>query len=277
MLAVATQRLADTLGLPARTARLEARVLAGQVLGVEAAWLIAHDTDPVSDSLHTAFDALLNRRLTGEPIAYLTGQREFYGHSFLITPDVLIPRPETELLVERALAQIPLNQRVDVLELGCGSGCVAISIALARPDARITAIDRSVAALAVAKKNAARHGVDIEFLKSDWFTALAQRRFDMIVSNPPYIASDDLHLGEGDVRYEPIDALSSGMAGLDALRHIVEQAQRYLRPRAHLIVEHGYDQAQCVCAMLEGVAMMSIQSCHDLAGHPRVASGTMSK
>lgn len=277
MLAVAAQRLADTLGLPARTARLEARVLAGQVLKVETAWLIAHDTDSVSDHQHAAFDALLNRRLAGEPIAYLTGQREFYGHSFLVTPDVLIPRPETELLVERALAHIPLNKRVDVLELGCGSGCVAISIALARPDARITAVDSSVAALAVAKKNAARHNVHIELVNSDWFAGLKHRKFDLIVSNPPYVASQDAHLAQGDVRFEPLVALASGPEGTDALRSIISTARRHLHTPSHIFIEHGNLQGLSVQHFLHDAGFKHLPTWKDLAGNDRVSGGIASE
>lgn len=277
MLSYAAQCIASQLDLTPRIARLEARILAAQVLCVDAAWLLAHDTDRIAEHQFTAFNELLNRRLAGEPIAYITGQREFYSHRFYVTPDVLIPRPETELLVDCALAHIRPHHQVDVLELGCGSGCVAISIALARPDACITAIDCSAAALQVAKKNADHHSVDIEFVESDWFTKLAQRKFDIIVSNPPYIPSEDRHLGEGDVRFEPIDSLASGKTGLNALSRIIQQAPYYLRPRASLIIEHGYDQAHSVCALLNASAMVSVQTYYDLAGHPRVTSARMSE
>jgi release factor glutamine methyltransferase len=279
----ATTRIAATLGLERRDARLDARVLAAHVLRVDAAWLIAHDTDPLPAQQALAFQSLLAHRLTGLPIAYLTGNREFYGRPFQVTTDVLIPRPDTELLVELALARIPPNQEIDVLDLGTGSGCIAITLALERPFARVTAVDRSAAALAIARSNAKTLNARVEFLTSDWFSAFMPsrvrpgRRFDLIVSNPPYIAADDPHLAQGDVRFEPISALAAGADGLDALRHLIATACAHLQPGGTLLLEHGYDQAEAIQALLRQNGIHSPQSWNDLAGVQRVSGGNVSE
>ena len=197
-----------------------------------------------------AFQSLLSQRLEGVPIAYLVGSREFYGRPFLVSNDVLIPRPDTELLVELALAHLPTDQAVDVLDLGTGSGCIAITLALERPLARVTAVDQSTAALAIAQHNADQLHASVEFLPSDWFAALTGRRFDLIVSNPPYIAAADPHLARGDVRFEPLSALASGQDGLDDLRHLIHAASTHLKPGGTLLLEHGYDQAEAVRNLL---------------------------
>lgn len=273
----ATTRIAAALELEKRDARLDARVLAAHVLEVDAAWLIAHDTDTPSDEQIAAFDRLLSRRLKGEPIAYLTGTREFYGRPFLVTPDVLIPRPDTELLVELALARMPPGQPVDVLDLGTGSGCIAITLALERPLARVTAVDRSLNALAIARRNADILDAHVEFLTSDWFSALSGRRFDLIVSNPPYIAAGDPHLARGDVRHEPLSALASGHFGLDDLRSLTMQARAHLRSRGTLLLEHGYDQADAVLALLKENGFDAPTSLADLSGILRVSGGELSE
>ena len=273
----ATHSIASALGLDSRSARLEARVLAAHVLNVAPSWLIAHDTDALDAASLLGFRALLDRRLAGEPIAYLTGRREFYGYIFRVTPDVLIPRPETELLVERALAHIPPNTDFDILDLGCGSGCVALSLALQRPLARITALDHNAAALEVARDNAEHLNANVEFLSSDWYSALGDRQFDMIVSNPPYVANDDVHLSEGDVRFEPTSALVSGKDGLDALRHVIQGAHSYLRAPGYLLLEHGHDQAEQVARLFTIAGMASIQIWTDLAGIPRISACKLSE
>jgi release factor glutamine methyltransferase len=231
----ATARIAAALGLAHRDARLDARVLAAHVLGVDTAWLIAHDTDPLSDTHTAAFEFLLTQRLEGVPVAYLVGTREFYGRPFQVSPDVLIPRPDTELLVELALARMPPDQAMDVLDLGTGSGCIAITLALERSRARITAVDRSAAALAIAERNADILNAHVEFLTCDWFAALVGRRFDLIVGNPPYIAATDPHLARGDVRFEPLTALTAGRDGLADLptdRRCAQSPQARRRPAA---------------------------------------------
>lgn len=276
-LAAAVRQLGTALGLENREARLEARVLAAHAWNMTPAWLVAHDTDALTAEQVAAFDALLARRLAGEPVAYLIGIREFFGRPFVVTPDVLIPRPDTELLVERALASIAPDQPASILDLGTGSGCIAITLALERRNARVTAVDRSAAALTVAQRNAEILDADVEYLTSDWFDALAGRRFDLIVSNPPYIPAADPHLTRGDVRFEPAAALTSGSDGLADLRHLVAVARGHLAPGGLLLVEHGYDQAQAVRELLNIHGYAEIQSWPDLAGIPRVGSGLVSE
>ncbi|MBT9540590.1 peptide chain release factor N(5)-glutamine methyltransferase [Thiobacillus sp.] len=273
----ATTCIATALDLPRRDARLDARVLAAHVLGVEPAWLIAHDTDAVPKRQIDAFQTLLAQRLRGVPIAYLTGRREFYGRPFLVSDAVLIPQPDTELLVELALARIPPEQAVAVLDLGTGSGCIALTLALERPLARVTAVDRSPAALAMAQRNAELLDTRVEFLVSDWFSAIGERRFDLIVSNPPYIAAADPHLARGDVRFEPLAALASGADGLDDLRRLIAAACAHLQPGGALLLEHGHDQATAVSSLLQQSGIASPQSWNDLAGIPRVSGGQVSK
>jgi release factor glutamine methyltransferase len=273
----ATARLAAALSLEKREARLEARVLAAFAWSVSPAWLIAHDTDPLADAQNAQFQTLLTRRLAGEPVAYLTGTREFYGRPFEVSPDVLIPRPDTELLVELALARMPADQALDVLDLGTGSGCIAITLALERPLTGVTAVDRSAAALAIARRNADALHAHVEFLASDWFAALAGRRFDLIVGNPPYIAAADPHLAHGDVRFEPLTALAAGSDGLDDLRQLAAAARTHLNPGGTLLLEHGYDQADAVRMLLQDCGIAHPQSWNDLAGIARVSGGKLSE
>jgi release factor glutamine methyltransferase len=273
----ATSHISAARGLERREARLEARVLAAHVWRVDAAWLIAHDTDPLPDEKIAAFQSLLSRRLEGVPVAYLVGSREFYGRPFQVTPDVLIPRPETELLVERALQRIPPDRPMDVLDLGTGSGCIAITLALERPLARVTAVDRSAAALAIAQRNADILNAHVEFLTSDWFAGVAGRRFDLIVSNPPYIPAADPHLARGDARFEPRTALAAGTDGLDDLRKLISTACPHLRPGGTLLLEHGYDQADAVRTLLHGNGFRNPQSWPDLASILRVSGGELSE
>ena len=273
----ATIRIAAALDLTQREARLEARVLAAYVWQVDAAWLIAHDTDLQTTAAIAAFQSLLAQRLEGMPVAYLVGSREFYGRPFQVSKDVLIPRPDTELLVELTLAHLPTDQVVDVLDLGTGSGCIAITLALERPHARITAVDQSTTALAVAQHNADQLHAHVEFLPSDWFSALSGRYFDLIVSNPPYIAAADPHLARGDVRFEPLSALASGQDGFDDLRHLIHVSSAHLKPGGTLLLEHGYDQAEAVRSLLRAHHFHAPQSWPDLAGILRVSGGKLSK
>ncbi len=276
-LGAATRQLAAALGLDTREARLEARVLAAHAWRVTPAWLIAHDTDVPDEADAGHFDALLARRLAGEPVAYLTGSREFFGRPFEVSADVLIPRPDTELLVELALERIPPDRPVEVLDLGTGSGCIAITLALERPHARVTAVDRSGAALEVAQRNANLLGARVEFIQSDWFSSLGERRFNLIVSNPPYIMDDDPHLSRGDVRFEPLTALASGPDGLADLRHLVQAARRHLQPSGSLLLEHGYNQAETVRKWVNEAGLQQPQSWNDLAGIARVSGGILSE
>ncbi len=277
----ACRALGDALGLDRREARLEARVLAAFAWEVTPSWLIAHDTGPLTTGQIARFQGLLTRRLAGEPIAHITGRREFFSREFSVTPDVLIPRPETEWLVERALARIPSDKPLDVLDLGTGSGAIAITLALERPLARVTAVDCSGAALAIARENAATLGAVVKFLASDWFGAFmpsrvfAGRRFDCIVANPPYVASDDPHLAA--LRFEPRAALAAGPSGLDDLARIIAMAPAYLAPDGWLMLEHGYDQGEAVRRLLSSAGFDTIETWQDLAGCDRVSGGKCRK
>lgn len=248
---------------------LETRILLGHALGLSRVQLITRADQLLDASQLATLQALFERRLAGEPIAYLTGEREFYGLDFRVTPAVLIPRPDTELLVELACARLP--QGGSVLDMGTGSGAIAIAIAHARPDARVSALDASAAALEVARFNAGRHGAPIEFVQSDWYAGLAPQRFSMIVANPPYIVAGDSHLSEGDLRFEPVDALTDHADGLSALRAIVEGAPGFLAENGWLLMEHGYDQAAAVRQLLR--EWVQVQSWRDLAGIERVSGG----
>lgn len=273
----ATARLSSVLGLDRREARIEARALAVHAWGVETAWLIAHDTDVPDAAQRSAFIALLDQRLVGRPVAYLTGIREFYGRPFEVTPDVLIPRPETELLVEQALLHLPAGQPSRVLDLGTGSGCVAVTLALERPQAIVTAVDRSPPALALAERNARTLGAKVRFLQSDWFASLGGERFDLIVGNPPYVAAGDPHLGRGDVRFEPRDALAAGPDGFDDLRRIVREARAHLAPGGWLWLEHGFEQGESARRLLREAGLERVETLPDTAGLPRISGGQVSE
>jgi release factor glutamine methyltransferase len=268
--------MSDTVGQLLRTAGIavaDARVLLRAALAASDAQLAAHPERVPAEAERARFLEWVRRRRAGEPIAYLTGSREFYSRAFRVTPAVLIPRPETELLVEVALGQIPTGAPCRLLDLGTGSGCVAIAIAKERPLARVTATDASSAALALARENAAAHRAEIEFIESDWFAALEPRRYELIVSNPPYVAEGDPHLGEGDVRFEPRAALAAGMDGLDAIRAIVERAGDYLAPGGMLWFEHGYRQGAPARELLAAHGFAKVMTRRDLAGHERVSGG----
>ena len=251
----------------------EARLLLGAVLGRNHAWIEAHRDDPLEAAAAERFSALVARRAAGEPVAYLLGRREFYGRDFAVSPAVLIPRPETELLVEVALAAVAGRANPRILDLGTGSGCIAITLALELPGAEVTAVDISAAALAVARSNAERLGAGLRCLQSEWFAALGGERFDLIVSNPPYIAAGDRHLAEGDLRFEPPIALACGRDGLDAIRHILASAADHLEPGGTLHLEHGYDQADAVAELFLDADFTDIAQSRDLAGIVRVSGG----
>ena len=255
----------------------EARLLLRHVLGVGTAWLEAHRDDVLRRDAAEGFAALVERRACGEPVAYLLGFREFYGREFSVTPDVLIPRPETELLVEMARQKVCPGGTADILDLGTGSGCVAITLALELPAARVAAADISAAALAVAHANATLLGAAVDFVESDWFAAFAGRRFDCIVTNPPYVAAGDPHLDQGDLRFEPPAALHCGADGLDAIRRIVGDAPRHLEPGGWLLLEHGYDQAAVLHELLAAAGFADIEQHRDLAGIVRVSGGRLTK
>ena len=252
---------------------LEARMLLETVLEKPRAWLIAHAEEAAGPKVERTFAALATRRREGEPIAYILGTREFYGIEFLVTPAVLIPRPETELLIDLALERLPAEAAARVLDLGTGSGAIAVTLGKARPRARVTAVDLDYAALEVARANAGRQGVSVRFFCGDWFGALQGERFDLVVANPPYVAATDPHLAQGDVRYEPRRALVGGADGLDCIRAIVAAAGAHLEPGAWLLFEHGHDQAAACRGLLEAQGFLQVQSWPDLAGIARASGG----
>jgi release factor glutamine methyltransferase len=317
-------KLAAALNLDNTTARIETQSLLQHVLHVSRAWVLAHGDDVLTDDQCATYDELLQRRLQSEPLAYVLGEREFLGLSFRVTPDTLIPRPETELLVELALARIPpplpnpsptrgeglynsealhlpsplvaaggslrssgaptgvllaggegLGERgkaFHILDLGTGSGAIALAIAHARPSAHVLACDTSAAALAVARENAQRLNLrNVAFLQSDWYQALGDQRFHLIVSNPPYVADNDPHLR--DLRFEPQSALTSSDDGLRDIRLIVAQARAHLEPGGWLLLEHGYDQAAAVRELLSAAGFNEVFSARDLAGIERCSGG----
>ena len=252
-------------------ARLDAEVLLAHCLSAPRSYLFAWPQLDLSDAQNRAFDIAIDARKRGMPVAYITGRREFYSLELSVSPATLIPRPETELMVEHACERLPANRTADVLELGTGSGAVAIAIALERPRARIVATDISAAALAIARANLERHSIgNVELRQGDWFTPVQPERFDLIVVNPPYVAQGDPCLTEGDVAQEPGIALRGGPDGLDAIRSIASAASRYLHGEGTLIMEHGSDQQQSVYNILHRHGMTEIHCEKDLAGHDRL-------
>ncbi|WP_313254250.1 peptide chain release factor N(5)-glutamine methyltransferase [Stenotrophomonas sp.] len=257
-------------------ARHEAEQLLLHVLGVERAWLFAHATDAVDQDARQRFELLVARRAEGHPLAYLVGRRGFWTLDLQVNTATLIPRPETELLVEQALARLPDDDMVRVADMGTGSGAVALSIASERPLATVMATDVLGPALAVAVKNAQAHGLEnVWFRRGHWFVALGADRFDMIVSNPPYIAAGDPHLAQGDLRFEPPPALASGADGLDAIREIVAGAPEHLVPGGWLLLEHGWDQGEAIRALLEQAGFVDAQTVQDLEQRDRVTLGRL--
>jgi release factor glutamine methyltransferase len=267
--------------------RVDAHVLVAHLLGVDRSYLVAHPMRVLTETEDARIDSFVARRMLGHPVAHLVERREFYGREFIVTPDVLIPRPETELLVESALARLPAscppatcNLPPAALDLGTGTGAIALTLACERPDVRVTATDASDAALAVARANAEALGCSarIELATGSWFEPVAGRRFDLIVANPPYVAGRDPHLCNGDLRFEPVGALTDGSAdGLDSIRAIVAAAPEHLEPGGWLIVEHGYDQREAVAGLLEAGAFADRFTADDLAGLPRVAGGRITQ
>lgn len=255
-------------------ARREAALLLQHVLGVSSAWLVAHSNDPVDASRAAAFRGLVERRVCDEPVAYLIGTRGFHALELRVTPDVLIPRPETELLIKLALQKIPAGAGCAVADLGTGSGAIALAIAHACPLARVVATDASAAALQVARDNAERLGLrNVVFAGGDWFAALGDARFDVIVANPPYVADGDPHLHEGDLRFEPSAALTSGTDGLDAIRTIVRGAGAHLRRDGWLLFEHGFDQGAAARDLLVSQGYVEVFTKRDLEDRERVSGG----
>ena len=270
-----TPRVRDLLQrASAMIERVDAEWLLAHALDRPPGWLWAHADDAVEAAARERFETLLSRRAAGEPVAYLTGTQGFWSLDLRVTPATLIPRPETERLVELALARLPADAPCRVADLGTGSGAIALAIARERPMAAVVATDASKAALAVAVANAQRNGIDNTwFRRGDWCEALGRDRFDLIASNPPYIALADPHLDQGDLRHEPPDALASGSDGLDAIRRIVRDAPAHLAPAGWLLLEHGWDQGQAVRALMAAAGFVEVRTEPDLEGRDRVTLG----
>jgi release factor glutamine methyltransferase len=256
------------------TPDLDAELLLCHVLNKNRAWLRAWPERILTADEQAAFETLITRRAAGEPVAYLTGSRAFWSLELRVTPATLIPRPDTETLVEWALELIPPDAAWPIADLGTGSGAIALALGRERPHCRITATDASTEALAVAQENAARNQIgNVTFLPGIWYAPLAGRRHHLIVSNPPYIAAADPHLGQGDLRYEPLTALAAGPDGLDDIRLLVAGAPHHLEAGGWLLLEHGYDQGTTVRALLQQHGYREVQTRRDGAGHERVSGG----
>ena len=256
--------------------RLEARLLLEHVCGCRHADLIAHPERPMTAQQARRFGELVERRAAGEPLAYLVGSAWFGELEFIVTPAVLVPRPETDVLVSQAVERSQSIDAPRIVDLGTGSGIVAVSLARRCPDARVTATDISPAALDVARANAARHGVAVRLVEGDWFAPLGGETFDVVVSNPPYIVEGDPHLALNGLPFEPRGALTDGVAGGDGLacvRRIVAEAVAHLEPGGWLLVEHGYDQAVRVRGLLRSAGYWEVASWRDEAGIERVSGG----
>jgi release factor glutamine methyltransferase len=260
--------------LPGGEGRAEAELLLAAALRQARAWLYAHAEDTLGEAEGRRFEELLQRRQRGEPVAYILGRREFWSLELEVGAATLVPRPETELLVELALARLPAATNARVLDLGTGSGAIALAVASERPQARVTAVDASAPALAIAVRNGARLGLErVRFLRSDWFSALGDECFELVLSNPPYLAEDDPHLHEGDLPFEPAMALSSGRDGLDALRRICADAPARLLAGGWLLFEHGLGQGEAARALLQAAGFEAIATWRDLEGRERVSGG----
>lgn len=264
-LAAATQRLGQ---------RADAEVLLLHILQKPRSWLFTHADDALAMDVQTAYEALLGRREAGEPVAYITGSRGFWTLELEVTPATLIPRPETELLVELALRRLPSDFHGRVADLGTGSGAVALAIARERPHAQVVATDASITALDVARRNAQRHAIqNVSFVHGDWLAPLAGQHFKLIVSNPPYIEAADPHLARGDLRFEPASALASGSDGLDDIRRIIDGARSQLDPGGWMMFEHGWHQGDAVRALLLAAGYAKVFTAQDLEQRDRVSGG----
>ncbi len=265
---------ANALASSSDSALLDAEILLGLTLDKERSHLRAWPDKQLEPGQISAFLSLVQRRQQGTPIAYITGSREFWSRDFHVTPDVLIPRPDTELLIELSLKLIPADKPVKIIDMGTGSGIIAITLAAECPSAEVSAADFSLAALRIAQHNAGKHNVSrINFYHSDWFANIPDSQFSLIVSNPPYIAEDDSHLQQGDVRFEPQTALRAAEQGLGDIKTIAGAARSYLEHGGHLLIEHGYNQQQQVQAIFKDFHYDNVQTYTDLSGQPRVTYG----
>ncbi len=264
----------ETLSSAARTLgdRADAAALLLHVLQQPRSWLFTHALDMASADVVAAYAEIVERRLRGEPVAYITGRRGFWSLDLEVTPATLIPRPETELLVELALQRLSPHFSGSVADLGTGSGAIALAIARERPQAQVVATDASLAALEVARRNAQRHAIgNVSFVHGDWLAPLADQRFKLIVSNPPYIEAADLHLTRGDLRFEPVCALASGRDGLDDIRRIVDGAGSHLDPGSWLLFEHGWGQGDAARGLLRDAGYTEVFTARDLEQRDRVS------
>jgi len=265
MLAAATQQLGE---------RLDAELLLLHVVQKPRSWLFTHADDVLDLDVQTAYANLIERRVAGEPVAYITGRRGFWSLDLEVTPATLIPRPETELLVELALQRLPVDVTCNVADLGTGSGTIALAIARERPHAQVVATDASADALVVAQRNAQRHAIgNVTFVHGDWLAPLVGQCFELIVSNPPYIEAADPHLGQGDLRFEPASALASGTDGLDDIRRIIRDAREHLKPDGWLLFEHGWNQGDAARALLHEAGYAEVFTARDLEQRDRASGG----
>lgn len=270
------QLLAHAAQIDSPTAQLDAELLLAFVLDQPRSYLYTWPEKTVTAAQAASYMALLARRQRGEPVAYLLGRQGFWTLDLAVAEHTLIPRADTELLVEAALQLADADSALTVLDLGTGSGAVALAIASERPHWQVTGVDRIESAVALAQSNQRQLAlINVQFLSSDWFSTLAEQRYDLILSNPPYIAEGDPHLAQGDVRFEPLSALVSGADGLDDIRVIIAQASSYLTARGWLLLEHGFEQASAVCELLEQAGFVDVSSQRDLAGHQRISLGRL--
>lgn len=269
LLADATRRLEASSPSP----RVDADELLQHALDRDRSWLRLHEEDAVDSDAGARFERLVLRRLRGEPVAYLTGARGFWSLELAVGPATLIPRPDTELIVEWALELLPRGVHSSALDLGTGSGAIALALKKERSRCVVTAVERSHEALAVARGNGQRLGLGVRFVEGDWFSTLAGERFDVIVANPPYIAADDPHLAQGDLRFEPASALVAGPDGLDDLRRIVAEAPPHLYRDGWLLLEHGHDQGPAVRGLLLEEGFAEVATRRDYGGNDRITGG----
>ena len=271
-ISAALKRAYEQLGTSSDSARIDAETLLSHSLNKPRSYLYTWPEQELKPEQYLSFEALLTRRRQGEPIAYILGRKEFWSLEIAVSPDTLIPRPETELLVELALAQLPIDKACQALDLGTGSGAIAIAIAKERPNCQVLATDNSPAALAIATKNRDTHQLNnLHISQSGWFENIKQDgQFDIILSNPPYIAPNDPHLEQGDLRFEPPQALSTQEQGLADLYQIAEQASNYLKPQGWLMMEHGYDQSMALTEKLHALAFIQVKDHNDFNNQPRI-------
>ena len=273
LLRSASTQLSDLSESP----RLDAEVLLAHLLNKSRTWLVTWPDKALTEAEITDFEALVQRRKAGEPVAHITAQREFWSLPLRITKDTLIPRPDTELMVEQILLAYPANTQIELVDLGTGSGAIALALASERPNWKITATDQSSAALEVARHNARQLNINnIEFISGNWLEPLAGRVFDVVASNPPYIADQDPHLRQGGVRFEPLSALASGADGLNDIRELCNQAKHHLKHKGMLIIEHGFDQKEQTWEIFTVSGYKNLSQHHDLASNPRLTSGIYS-